>query len=141
MSKSHFSAAILSALTITAMAWGPAYAAQLGCGSPLAAKVSLAETSAEAGFLLEEAINASFEVADARMQLSQTRLRSGSVRLPRRVPAGQTFAIQMDNSRSFNRFTSGSGLPGDLHCVQINCPSHFDAGTTCWRCEEEAAAE
>jgi hypothetical protein len=138
MSKSQFHVAILSALTIVAMAWGPAHAAQLGCGSPLAAKISPAATGAEAGFLLEEAINARFEVADARMQLSQTRMRSGSVRLPNRVPRGQTFAIQMDNRRSFDRFTSGSALPGTTHCVQINCPSNFDSDVVCWTCQEAA---
>src|SRR5690606_20029050 len=81
-------------------------------------------------------------VSDQVIHLSQATMRqspSGQVRLPARVPAGKTFAIQLGTQTTFNRFSAGATLPG-TDCVQITCPSSFEPDVVCWKCVESLTA-
>lgn len=82
-------------------------------------------------------------VSDQVIHLSQATMRkspSGYARLPSRVPAGKTFAIQLGTQTTFNRFSAGATLPG-TDCVQITCPSSFEPDVVCWKCVESLTTQ
>ena len=130
-------------LAVMGFAFDQAHAGSLGCGQSAAVDRTAFTVKPDATPLtLAEA--ALIELSGETIQLSQalqlqTRPSSPPPDFPLRVPSGQTYYVQMEGQRGFQRFAAGAALPG-LDCIEIECPASFPAGTTCWRCVEQIAA-
>jgi hypothetical protein len=133
----RFAACALSVGALAALS-GQAHALpQAGCLLPVTEASVVADRKATPVVFNPQ--RAFLDISETTIRVSQS-LQARPSPLPRVVPAGKVYQVQVGTRATFTRYAAGTALPAGLDCIEINCPPSFPAGTTCWRCVEQVKA-